>query len=255
MIDLHCHVLPGIDDGAASIDVSRRMLERARGMGVTTIVATPHLTAPLDERYGGRVAAAYESIAPIARDAGITLVQGYEIRLTPDLTPRLMDGERSTLGWSRAVLVDLACMEFPHFVDDALFAVQTAGFQPILAHPERYPDVQRDPGIAVAFAERGIALQVTIGSLAGIFGKPARRTAEALLRLGAVHLVATDSHSDGRRMQAVPEGLARLRKLLGAEQYRRALLDSPAALLRSDSLPEPLTPLTQGFWSKLPLLR
>jgi protein-tyrosine phosphatase len=254
MIDLHCHVLPGVDDGAASIDVSRRMLERARNMGFSSIVATPHLTGPLDDRYHQLITFARDWILPLADEAGVTLVPGFEIRLTPDLADRLRAGECSMLGSSRTVLVDLACIELPHFVDDALFSIQTAGFQPILAHPERYPAIQRGPELGVAFAERGIALQVTIGSLAGAFGKLARKTAEELLKLGAVHLVATDAHSDGQRMQAVPEGLARLRKLLGPEEYRRATFDNPAALL-GGSLPEPLAALQQGFWSRLPLPR
>jgi len=254
LIDLHCHILPGVDDGAENIDMSRRMLQRAREFGFTTIVATPHLTALLDLGYEQRVRWAFDQVLPIAHELGITLVPGYEIRLTPDLGQRLRNGEQAALGTGRTVLVDLACVELPHFVDEALFAIQTAGYQPVLAHPERYPDFQRDPRLGLELAERGVALQVTIGSLAGAFGTRARKTAEALLRLGAVHLVATDAHSDGQRMAAVPEGLRRLRAMLGAEQYRRALLDNPQMLL-AGMLPDPIEAAEQSFWNRVPLLR
>jgi protein-tyrosine phosphatase len=255
VIDLHCHILPNVDDGASSLDVSREMLLAARKMGFKTIVATPHLTGPLDHDYERHVNEAFSQVLPIARHLGLWLLPGYEIRLNPQLADRLIAGEPATMVNTRTVLVDLATMELPHFVDDALFALQTAGFQPIFAHPERYPDIQKNPELGVHLAQRGIALQVTIGSLAGAFGSRARKAAEMLLRLGAVHLVATDAHSAGHRLAAVPEGLRRLRNLLDAEQYQRVLIDAPHALISGEPLPQPVTAIDKGLRSRLQLFR
>lgn len=253
MIDLHCHVLPGVDDGAASLDVSRAMLEAARAVGFKTVVATPHLTDPLRQPYDAQVRAAFAQVLPIAQELGLWLLPGFEIRLTPEVAMRLARGERATLANSRTVLVDLACAPLPRFVDDALFALQTAGYQPILAHPERYPDVQDRPELAREWAARGVALQVTIGSLSGAFGSHARKAATRLLHLGAVHVVATDAHSAGHRMAAVPQGLRRLHDLIGAEQYRRVLIDTPHALLTGEALPPPVQAIDRGIRSRLPL--
>jgi protein-tyrosine phosphatase len=91
-------------------------------------------------------------------------------------------------------------------------------------------------------AERGIALQVTIGSFGGVFGKRAKRAAEQLIGLGAVHLAATDAHSAGHRLAAVPEGLRRLQELVGAENLQQLALHTPKALLNGGMLPSPITP-------------
>ena len=255
MIDLHCHILPEVDDGAKTLEESRAMLERARAMGFKTIVATPHLEDPLADPYDLRVREAFARVLPIAQELGLWLLPGFEIRLRPDTAARLDKGERLTLANSRTALVDLACAPWPRHVDEALFAIQTAGFQPILAHPERYPDIQDRPELGRELAERGIALQVTIGSLAGAFGSQARKAAEALLRLGAVHVVATDAHSAGHRMAAVPKGLRRLQELIGPEQCQRALIDTPHALLTGEPLPPPVTSLDRGLLARIPLLR
>ena len=231
MIDLHLHLLPGVDDGAASPEETRGMLARARALGFSVLVATPHLPAHLDAPYRERVAAALALTRELAAAERVEVRQGFEVRLTPDLPRRLADGEPITLGGSNAVLVDLPFGGWPHHVDATLFAVQTAGFRPVLAHPERYTAVQDEPARALRLAERGVLLQINLGSLHGLFGKSAQRTAEALLRAGAVQVAATDAHSAGGRYAEVPRALARLTELLGEAGRDRLLSETPAALL------------------------
>lgn len=243
VIDMHAHILPSIDDGAANLDVSVEMLDAAAGMGFRTIVATPHLTEPLTPAYAVAVREAFRQVEGHAGQREIELLTGFEVRLTPDLPLRLRQGEPVTLGQGRVVLVDLPFFDWPPNVETTLFEVQTAGFLPILAHPERYPTIQEDPALGARLAERGIALQVTIGSFSGVFGKQARRAAEELLALRAVHLVATDAHSAGHRMAAVPEGLRRLENLAGDHNVQHLTLHGPDALLRQGVLQEPITPL------------
>lgn len=255
MIDLHCHVLPEVDDGAISLEVSRKMLSASRAAGFRTVLATPHLLEPLTPDYAQLVHRAFEQVEPIAHDLGIELVQGFEVKFTPDLPTRLATGEAITLGAGRAVLVDFWLTEWPTSVSDVLFAIQVSGHQPVLAHPERYPHIQRDPRRGLQLAGRGIAMQVTIGSLVGVFGRRARRAAEELLALGAVHLVATDAHSLGSRIEAVPAGLRRLEQLVGPDQARRLLLDAPRALLRGTPLPGAVTSLESRGRIRLPRVR
>lgn len=243
MIDVHSHILPEIDDGSSSMEVTNAMLAAASAIGIHTIVATPHLEGPLSESYAGMVHAAYTRVREMASSAGIQLVSGFEVRLTPDVPQRLRDGEPITLGGKRAILVDLPFIERPHYVAETLFSIQTSGFQPILAHPERYPDIQDDPTSGLELADRGIVLQVTVGSFSGAFGKRAKRTAERLLQLGAVHLVATDAHSAGHRMAAVGPGLARLHELAGAGVVEHLTAAAPAMILDRGEAPPPPRPL------------
>lgn len=251
MIDLHCHVLPGIDDGAPTIDDSIAMLDAYAGLGVRTVVATPHLTVPLDPEYAARIDAAVAEVAPLARQRGIFLARGFEIALAPDSARHIAVDHRLTLAGSDVVMVDLPFTEWPLYADDALFAVQATGYRVLLAHPERYPGIQDDPAKAEDLVARGILLQVTIGSFAGAFGSRARRSAEELLARGLVHILATDAHSAGHRMAAVPAGLARLRQLAGEAQVQRATVEAPASLLNGDPAPAPIRSRQRSWRERL----
>ena len=138
MLDLHLHILANVDDGPGDRDESEAMLRLASSIGFTHLVATPHLHEPLASPYRERVAEERNWLASVAAEVGITLKDGFEIRLSPDLGRRLESGEPVTLGGSRAVLVELPFAGWPTFTDQALFDVMSAGFRPLLAHPDRY---------------------------------------------------------------------------------------------------------------------
>lgn len=244
MIDLHLHLLPAIDDGAATIEVSQAMLAAAHGLGFRTLVATPHLLERLTSDDHWRIAAALAAVAAEAEPLGLQIQLGFEVALTPDLPARLAANEPITLAGSRAILIELPVVGWPTYTETALFALQTAGYRPVLAHPERYQAVQGDPSLALDLAERGIALQVTYASFVGLFGKPAQRAAETLLRNGAVHVLASDAHSTGQRLAVVSRAYKRVVKLVGPEAARILTTDNPAALLADQPLSR--TPMPNG---------
>jgi protein-tyrosine phosphatase len=245
VIDTHIHLLPAVDDGAATMAVSQEMLERARSTGFRTLVATPHLQGRLTSEDEQRISAALADVRAAAQAVDITVLLGYEIMLSPDLPRRLAEGEPVTLAGSHAVLVELPFTEWPPLAERILFELQLAGYRPVLAHPERYEAIRRQPEVALRLAERGILLQLTIGSVGGLFGRQVQRTAETLIRAGAVELVATDAHSAGQRFSAVPRGLERLRAFVGPERLAQLTDDVPRALLADAPLPEP-APVSPG---------
>lgn len=235
--------------------MSVEMLDAFVDYGFHTVAATPHLVGPLQPGYAERVAKAFDTIVPLARERGISLVRGFEIHLDPTVAGQLTADAGLTLGHTDIALVDLPFTEWPLHADASLFAVQAAGCRVILAHPERYPAIQDDPGKAEELVDHGVALQVTISSFSGVFGKVARRSAEELLARGLVHLVATDAHSTGRRMAAVPAGLARLRDLAGEDGLRRLTVDAPAAILANEPLPPPVRALPRPWYDRLTFWR
>lgn len=255
MIDLHSHLLPAIDDGAASLDVTIAMLDAFATLGFTTVAATPHLDSPRTDAYADRVAAARDLVTPLAAERGLSVVHGFEIRLAPDTPDLLRSGAPVRLGTTSTVLVDLPFTEWPLYADATLFALQAAGHRVLLAHPERYPGLQADPDRAADLVDRGILLQLTTGSLAGAFGKRARASAEALLERGLIHLVATDAHSAGHRLAAVPAGLDRLRDLLGESAAHQLTTDAPAALLAGEPIPAPPSARKRSWFARIPALR
>jgi protein-tyrosine phosphatase len=245
MFDLHTHVLAGIDDGPATSAGTLAMLDRAAALGVTAMTATPHLDPdvfPSDQlaSYALRVAAAIESVEALAGARGIRLTQGYEIRLTPRVADLMREpaghlaGTSLTLGQSDAVLVELPFVGWPTWTDTALFELQAAGYVPVLAHPERYVAVQADPALAISLARRGVLLQLSLHSLVSP-RREARRTAETLLRAGAIALVASDAHGDDYRLAAVTRGLERLRALVGPEPAEALAVHAPRSVLAGEA--------------------
>lgn len=256
MIDLHLHLLPGIDDGAASIDESRAMLARFQALGFQSLVVTPHLTERLLPEEQWRIAAALAAVADEAVAFGIHVDLGYEVALTPDLPGRLDAGEPVTLAGSRTILVELPAVGWPNYTESTLFALQAAGYRPLLAHPERYETVQREPGLALALASRGILLQVTFGSYVGLFGKRAQRVAETLLRHQAVHVLASDAHSAGHRLAVIAQARRQVAKIAGERMVDVVTVENPRALLTNLPLPpQPMhdLPVGNGWRSKLRL--
>lgn len=255
MIDLHLHLLPAVDDGAASLDVSQEMLARAESFGFTSLVATPHLNGPLTAQYDAKVRNALTEVRTAAKEIPVAIDLGFEILLSPDLPVRLSRGERSRLADSTTVLVELPFVGWPLFTEQTLFDIQTMGLRPLLAHPERYSAVQSDPEKALELAERGVLMQVTLGSLVGLFGKPAQKIAELLMREGATTVLASDAHSAGQRFMAVEDGLRRADELVGPVRTRQLVYDNPKALLESRALPSPAEIVTsesgERGWRKL----
>ncbi len=216
MIDLHLHLLPAVDDGPPTLDVSEAMVVAASSLGFDRLVATPHLEGPLRPEFVQRVRTALADVQRIGAQHGVQVSAGWEIQLSPDVPARLERGEALTLAGSSTVLVELPFSGWPLHADRTLFEIQTVGFRVLLAHPERYVVVQQSVEKAIELVDRGVLLQVTFGSLTGLFGKPAQRVAEELLRRDAVTVLASDAHSAGSRFLSVAEGRARAIELAGA---------------------------------------
>jgi protein-tyrosine phosphatase len=219
------------------------MLQHLARLGFTRVVATPHLMEPLGFDYQVRVQAALERLRPIASEFGIELELGYEHMVDPGLAGRLSRGEPSTLAGSMAVLVELPLLGWNYEADRHLFDLEQSGYRPILAHPERYVEVHRRPELVMALAARGVVLQITIASLAGVYGRETRNSARNLIDLAIesdAHVVlATDAHSLGRRLTDVPAGLAWIerRHRHGAAIVRWATSGVPSALLANEPVP------------------
>lgn len=215
MIDLHLHVLPGVDDGAATPEEARAMLEELREIGFHRAVTTPHLMQPLDDEYRHLVDASYNLVEPLARESGIELSLGFEHLLSPGLADRLDRGESTTMAGSCSVLVELPFMTWPVHAESSLFRLRTAGYRPILAHPERYLAVQKRPDLAIQAGRAGSVFQLTAASFTGVYGRDAERSVKHLLAQAIEHdisvILATDAHSSGRRLAAALPALERIR--------------------------------------------
>ena len=257
MIDLHNHILPGVDDGAADIEESIEIARQFVSEGVVRIAATPHLNP---ERGTGlqapnvRQKVAELNDALTARGIDLTVVPGNELYLTPDAPELLEQGAVSPLGDGKTVLVELALWAErpPLHLEDTIFRLQLAGYRPVLAHPERYPFVQRDTADIDGWISRGMILQLTAPALLGEYGRGIRRTAERLLHSGAYALAGSDRHHPGsnRSLAALHQRIAELidadtADLLLRINPERVLSDQP--VVQPDVAPE----VRSGFIDRL----
>lgn len=244
MIDLHTHILHDIDDGARTLTDALSMARAAVADGVTVIAATPHGRTdggPGLDRYS--VALARERVAELRAalaTAAIPLdvVLGTELYGGPGLVERLQAGELLTYGEARAVF-----LEFPPsttFVEaeTRISQVQLAGYQVVVAHPERYRFVQEDPGTLRPFIKQGALMQLTCDALLGVQGEYMRSFAELLLAEGFIHLLASDAHGPHvGRMPNLGAARSRASELVGEAAAECLARHTPAAILAGCTVP------------------
>ena len=240
MVDIHAHIIPGVDDGSSDYETSIVMAQMAQDGGVTDIIATPH--ANQRSRYENYVSEDLDNrmtiLCAAIRHAGLTVQvhPGMEVFGTPDVPELLRQGKIRTLAGSRYLLVEFAFREDPYFMEKRLGRIRAEGAEPIVAHPERYTALQDMPDILFNWAKAGYALQINKGSLAGTFGRSARHTANLMLEHDLAAFVASDAHGSDRRTAE----LSRVQDYIAMEfSHRRAerlLETNPRRVLRNQPL-------------------
>ena len=241
MIDLHSHILPGLDDGAGDIEVSLRMAKIAVEEGVQTMVATPHVNFDYPVDADSIISKVGEVNVALAR-AGIALavLPGAEISVAR--AAQLSDGDLKSfaLARGRAVLIESPYMKGAGFIEELLFDLQLRGFKPLLAHPERCPMFQEDIERLQRLVDRDVLCSVNAQSLAGRFGTKVRDFSHELVRRELVHDVASDSHDDERRPPGMRKGIAAAEEQVpGITELTDWLARAaPGAILAGRQLPE-----------------
>lgn len=237
MIDLHCHLLPDIDDGPADWETTLRMIRMAREDGIRSAITTPHWNGLADG--AERATVRYEECVRRTAEQQIDfqLHLGQEVILVPELLGALCSGTALTLASSSYVLLETAQLEHGSFHHQALFQLQTAGYRIVLAHPERVRSWHRSWGTLKELIDRGCYVQINAGSLLGGFGAAARRAAEELLQRGWVSLLASDAHSDTTRPPGLTQARHRASELIGESLAERLVQDHPARVLCNELLP------------------
>ncbi len=240
MIDIHTHVLPGVDDGADSMDAALEMLFLAENSGVDILVTTPHCNIP--EEYDNYVSPDLERLwGHLTREAEraglrLKLCRGMEIFATEELPDLLTDGRAWTLNGTRYFLTEFDFGEDPAFCRYILDRCRNRGFRPIIAHPERYYFLQEDPEIAYEWCRQGYGLQLNKGSLLGRFGRQVQETAVALMDHGLTACVASDAHSPYLRSTHMGEIRDYLTEEYGEDYARLLLAENPARILSGKEL-------------------
>jgi protein-tyrosine phosphatase len=236
MIDIHCHILPGLDDGSDSFDTSAAMAEMAIAEGVTHVIGTPHASSEhpfipnlvkqrrnqLQEMFEGR----------------LTIASGCDFHLNfENLQEIRFDPERFTLNQKNYLLVEFADFSIPSSLDQSLHQLQLGGLNPIITHPERNPLIRTKPDRLFSWLRQGCYVQITAQSLSGRFGKAAQQAAHDWLDAGAVHFIASDAHNLTSRPLRLRETYNEISNTRGEETARALLVENPLAAFEGNPLP------------------
>ena len=245
MIDLHSHILYGLDDGAATLDESLAMCRMAAADGIAIIAATPHSPASSAGHFYNTVLLrerlAEISAALAAEGSALEIIAGTEIRYSAEMTDQLRRGALLSYAASQTILLEVANNAPAPIIERAVFAAQAAGYRVILTHPERCVAVQRDPNTLLPLVERGALMQLTAAALTGDQGEGLRATAEALLTHGMAQLLASDAHGlPPRRPPILSTARARAAALVGDQAADALVSATPAAILSGAPLHVPL---------------
>ena len=223
MIDLHCHYLPGIDDGAATLEEALGLARAAAANGIAHAVMTPHIHAGVFENRRSEIERHLEAFRLALRKAGVPLSisLGGEVRIGHELIELMEQDEipyLGTLGGDRIMLLELPHGNVPVGADRLVAWLRARGVRPMIAHPERNKDVMRSLDKIRPFIKAGCLLQVTAGSITGRFGPQAQQRAHEMLKQDLVFAVATDAHNLEHRPPELAEAHEAVSVLLNADE-------------------------------------
>lgn len=242
IVDLHTHILPGLDDGAANWEESLKMCTFAQKEGIASIACTPHIIPGTYDNNREKILLATNKLKEKLRQNNINLrvMPGAEIRLSPDIIKRLEDKTLITINdTGKFLFLEFPVEWIPPFTGEVLFQLQLRYLTPIIPHPERNIKILQAPNLVYSLIKQGALIQVSSPSILGYLGKRIRRVCEKLIRHNLVHLVASDIHSPGRFF--LQESLGIISGWVGKESALKLFTENPRRIIKGENLriPEP----------------
>lgn len=230
MIDIHCHILPGIDDGPEKIEESIEMARIALHDGITKIVATPHIKEILHPHSTIQKAVEVLNSRMAGLDIPVEILKGADVSAMLDTS--LMEGY--TINNTSYILIEFPHTYLPGNTKEILFRMMMRGYRPIITHPERNLSILADPRFLFALLDTGLLVQITAGSLTGSFGIDIQECALYLLKKGVVSFIASDAHSSLERRPILSGGLKVAEKIIGKERAFRLVSLNPGMVLKGE---------------------
>ncbi len=222
MIDVHTHILPGIDDGSKTVDESIKILEKAARAGIKVIVTTPHiLESPSSDLYEKILRTTRELENEIVkRKINITIILGAEFFISHDLPDYIEMYKELIIHYKEKyyILLELPVHQIPIYTEAVIFKLLTKRMIPIIAHPERNLEIQHKPDHLKTLIQKGALTQLNAGSLIGVYGKKVQKTAKILLKKKMIHIMGSDIHSFSNDTYPLIKGMTAAQKIIGKEK-------------------------------------
>lgn len=222
MIDIHCHILPGLDDGAQSMEESLAMARTAVDQGIHTLIATPHHG---NGTYLNEAEVVFDAVERLnseidTAEIPLKVLPGQEIRVRRQLLNELVENKLLSLHGTRYILLEFPFIGIPDYADEIIHELRVMNLIPVIAHPERYADIVYRPERLYEFVQQGALSQLTAQSVTGSFGKKLQTVSLDLCRRNLVHFIASDAHDLKVRPFELTSAYDWINKKLGMEYVR-----------------------------------
>jgi len=247
VIDIHSHILSGLDDGARTVEDSIAMVRMAAAAGTTDIVASPHA----NQEYEFDPHRVERKISELQAAVGDTprIYYGCDLHLTPEnIDDALHSAEKYSINHKGYLLVEFSDIYIPKDAEEIFASLMRAHMRPIVTHPERNQILQNRLASLEAWAAQGVLLQITAQSFLGRFGRTAKKVAEELMSRGLVHFVASDAHDVKWRPPALDEPYRHVARNFGDEAASRVFVENPRATLAGVPIPAVPIPIKRRRW-------
>lgn len=231
MWDIHCHILPGVDDGAEDMEMAKMLIRKELDDGVQNIILTPHYRRRMFEPEMSQIYSMYEQLRQETEDWDINLYLGCEYHANMDMAEDLNAGKRPTLGGSRYVLCEFSDGDLASYITERTYQLLANGYIPVLAHIERYKALTKDFSLIDDLVERGCRMQVNAGSILGEDGFFTRRFCKKLIDYDLLHFIGSDAHNLTDRTPRIGECASYLEKKYGEAYAQQILLENPGRIM------------------------
>ncbi len=232
MIDIHCHILPGVDDGAVDLDESVKMAEIALADGIVKIIATPHINKPSISKQSLSLCHEMLTQRLAEKMIPVDILPGGEVSFYLDSSQFNLH----TLNGTKYILIEFPAGHLPQRAGEILFHLILKGLYPIIAHPERNASIIQRPDLLFNLLSMQVLVQITAGSITGRFGPDSMACARFLLRKGAVSFIASDAHSARYRRPVLSEAVHKAGKIIGKENALKLVTTNPQAMLGGEEI-------------------
>lgn len=238
MIDIHCHILPGIDDGAKDMQEALKMARIAQSEGIKTIINTSHYHPDFDHESIETVSKEAENFNKMLKENNIDLevLTGRELYYSDDLLDQIAKSKTYTLNGSKYVLIEFSHVKFPKKLCDIIYEFKLKGYKPILAHVERYQEVQENPGIIYDAIQEGALVQVNASSMVHKSLGSLNSTCETLMRQNMVHFVGTDAHGAENRRPLIKDAYQHVCNKYKPATANKLFIENPKSVIDDEDI-------------------
>lgn len=236
MIDIHSHIIPNVDDGARSVEETFNILKEAQEAGFTDVILTSHFLLNYYETNAQELIFWKEKLQEVLKKQGtkINLHSGMEIYITNQMEELLENKKILTLANSRYMLIELPLATNVKYFDYVVYYLEAKEIKPIIAHPERYKCVQKDPDIVEEYIEKGCLIQCNYGSIVNLYGREAEKTIKTLLKKNQVHFLGSDVHRENGTYLIILDAIKKIRKIIGENKINEITTINPKKILQNE---------------------